>query len=70
MRGGVFPDWITEDVFKLRCCEMYGCLPSELDGEDWHTVLRHRAIKAAEAQYHKADAKANAAYEKVRHRGR
>ena len=49
---------------------MYGCRPSELAEEDYHTVLRHRAIKAAEAQYLKADAKANQAYERVRHRGR
>jgi hypothetical protein len=49
---------------------MYGCRPSELDEEDWHTVTRHRAIRAAEAEYLKAEARANADYERVRYRAR
>jgi uncharacterized protein YecT (DUF1311 family) len=53
----------------LRCCEMYGCRPSELADEDWDVVMMHRAIRAAESEYRQADAKANAAYERVRDRG-
>lgn len=70
LRGGEFPDWIADDVFTLRLCEMYHCRPSELAEEDWHTVLRHRAIKAAEAEYLKADAKGREALQRVRGRGR
>ena len=61
LRQGVFPDWIAEDVFTLRLCEMYSCRPSELAEEDWHVVARHRAIKAAELKYLEADARARAA---------
>jgi hypothetical protein len=49
---------------------MYGCRPSELDEEDWYTVLRHRAIKSAEMDYRKAEARADADYERVRYRAR
>jgi hypothetical protein len=49
---------------------MYGCRPSELDEEDWYTVLCHRAIKSAEGDYLRAEARANADYERVRYRAR
>ena len=44
----------------LRDCERYACLPSQLDEEDWHVIARHRAIKAAENQYLKAEAESRA----------
>jgi hypothetical protein len=47
-------------VFTLRCCEMYGCLPSELEGQDYETVLTHRLIRMAEDKYRVEDAKMNA----------
>ena len=58
LHNGVYPDWIAEDVFTLRLCEMYGCLPSALEGEDYDTVMTHRAIKAAEQRYLEEDARA------------
>jgi len=42
-------------VQTLRDCERYGCLPSQLDEEDWHVIARHRAIAAAEAKYLRAE---------------
>jgi hypothetical protein len=60
LSGGKYPDWIADDVFTLRCCEMYGCVPSALDNEDWHVVQRHRVILQAEQKYREADAKAKA----------
>jgi len=58
--GGRYPDWIVDDVQVMRDCERYGCLPSQLDGEDWHVIARHRAIAAAEAQYLEAERKSRA----------
>jgi len=58
MHGGRYPDWIVDDVQTLRDCERYGCLPSQLDGEDWHVIARHRIIAAAEARYLREEAKA------------
>ena len=60
LRNGVYPEWIAEHVFTLRCCEMYGCLPSDLEGEDYETVLTHRMIQIAEQTYQREDAKMNA----------
>ena len=60
MSGGQYPEWITDDLQELRDCERYHCLPSELDTEDWHVIARHRAIKAAEGQYLRAEADARA----------
>jgi len=41
-------------------CQRYHCLPSQLDGEDYHLMELLRAIDAAEAQYMSADSKAKA----------
>jgi hypothetical protein len=60
LHNGRYPDWITDDVFKLRLCEMFHCLPSQLDGEDYETLLILRQIQAAEQKYQKADADARA----------
>jgi hypothetical protein len=60
MHGGRYPDWIVDDVQTLRDCERYGCLPSQLDEEDWHVIARHRSIAAAEAKYRRAEAKSKA----------
>jgi hypothetical protein len=60
MTSGRYPDWIADAVRELRACEMYHCTPSELDEEDWHTVTRHMAIKAAEQKYLDAEAKSQA----------
>jgi len=55
--GGRYPDWIADDVQVMRDCARYHCRPSELGGEDWHVVARHRAIEAAENQYLAAEAR-------------
>ena len=60
MHGGRYPDWIVDAVWELRACEMYGCRPSELDEEDWHTIARHMNIRAAEQKYLDAEAKSQA----------
>ena len=60
MTGGRYPDWIADDVQTMRDCVRYSCRPSELDGEDWHVIVRHRAIEAAEARYKREEAKARA----------
>ena len=60
MTGGRYPEWIVDDVQTMRDCERYGCLPSQLDGEDWHVITRHRAIKAAEDKYLRAEAESRA----------
>jgi hypothetical protein len=59
--GGRYPDWIADDVQIMRDCARYHCLPSQLDGEDWHVIARHRAIEAAEQRYLEADRKAREA---------
>jgi len=56
----VYPDRIVDDVQTLRDCERYGCLPSQLDEEDWHVIARHRAIAAAEAKYLRAESESRA----------
>ena len=33
-------------------CELYHCLPSQLDGEETYKLERHALIRAAEAEYH------------------
>ena len=48
------------DLECMRDCERYHCLPSQLDGEDYHVLSRHRAIAAAEADYQKRDSRARA----------
>jgi len=50
----------VDDVQTLRDCERYGCLPSELDEEDWHVIARHRAIVAAEQRYLREEAASRA----------
>lgn len=70
LRNGVFPDWIADDVFTLRLCEMYACRPSELAEEDYRIVMRHRVIKAAEAEFLRRDALGRATAAKVKTRGR
>ena len=60
MQNGRYPDWIADAVRELRACEMYHCRPSELGNEDWHTVARHMAIKAAERKYLEAESKSQA----------
>jgi hypothetical protein len=42
---------MLDSIQELGDCERYHCRPSELDGEDYHTIKRHRAIKAAERRY-------------------
>lgn len=40
--GDLPPDFDT----YIACAEMYHCLPSQLDDEDWLTMQRHLAIRA------------------------
>jgi len=62
---GQYPDWGTtpewDEVLRakqtLADCERYHCRPSELDDEDWHEVMIHRAIESAERQYLDTDRK-------------
>ena len=63
--GGKYPAWGTTpewdavliDKQIMDDCARYHCLPSQLDGEDYHELQRHRAIEAAERQYLDADRK-------------
>ena len=57
LRGGLFPDWISDDVREMRMCELYHCLPSQLGGEETYKLQRHQMIKAAENEYLVMDAK-------------
>lgn len=57
MGNGAFPDWITPVVWKLRACKMYGCTPTQLEREDYHTVVEHMEIENAEAWYQRENAK-------------
>ena len=54
---GASPEWdaVLEAKQLLADCERYHCLPSELDGEDYHTLQLHRAIESAERQYLEAE---------------
>ena len=33
-----------------RLCQMYHCLPSELDGQDWLRMRDHALVREVEAQ--------------------
>ena len=68
MHGGHFPAWIGDDVREMRACELYHCLPSQLGGEETYKLERHRAIRAAEAEYLRMDAESNARAAKRRGR--
>jgi hypothetical protein len=59
---GTSPEWdeVLEDKELLEYIEMFHCLPSELDGEDYHLLQRLRRIRAAELSYLKADREAKA----------
>lgn len=35
----------------MKLCEMYGCLPSQLEGEDYHKLRLHLQIKDAIETY-------------------
>lgn len=61
MSGGKYPEWIVDDVQILRDCARYSCRPSELDEEDWHLLVRHRCIEAAEQRYLREEAKSRRA---------
>lgn len=61
MTGGSYPDWILEEVHRMRDCQRYHCRPSELAEEDWHTVELHRIIEAAEKRYLRQEAKSRRA---------
>jgi hypothetical protein len=51
---------VLEDKALLDDCLMFHCLPSELDGEDYHLLQRLRMIQAAESRYLNADREAKA----------
>ena len=63
--GGKYPAWGTspewDEVLSakrlLDDCMRYHCLPSQLDGEDYHVMQRLRMIADAEEQYRARDAK-------------
>ena len=40
---------------EMADCQRYHCLPSQLDGEDYHRLQLHRSIEAAEAQYRETE---------------
>jgi hypothetical protein len=44
MTKGVVPPDLVEDVGETELCEMLHCLPSQLDGEDYHRLMRMLAI--------------------------
>jgi hypothetical protein len=59
---GTSPEWddVLRDLAVMADCERYHCLPSQLDGEDYHELQRHRAIEAAEARYRAENQKSQA----------
>jgi len=59
---GASPEWdeVLRDKRTLDDCEAYHCLPSQLDGEDYHRLARLRAIRTAERRYLDADRRAKA----------
>ena len=56
LNAGRYPEWAQDDAQRKRLCEMFHCLPSQLDGEDWHTIQRFLALDAAEMRYLQMDA--------------
>jgi len=70
--GGKYPDldgianpeeresWanLLRYVQVLRDCERFHCLPSQLDGEDYHLLQILRSIDSAEARYRAEESKA------------
>lgn len=46
-----------DDYVDMKLCEMYHCLPSQLDGEDYHRTQRHAAIKGAIETYQAREAR-------------
>jgi hypothetical protein len=38
-------------MLELQLCELYHCLPSQLDGEDWNRIQDHLAVHNARAEY-------------------
>ena len=67
---GTTPEWdeVLRDKETMDACERYHCLPSQLDGEDYHVLERHRAIRAAEQRYLEEDRKARVARKNRRRR--
>ena len=63
--GGKYPAWGTspewDNVLRakqlLDDCERFHCLPSELDGEDYHVMELLRSIASAEKRYQDQDRK-------------
>ena len=63
--GGKYPPWgespewdrVLEIKRQMTDCQRYHCLPSQLDGEDYHVLELHRSIEAAERKYHAEDAR-------------
>jgi hypothetical protein len=43
----VIPADLVDDVKESELCEMFHCLPSQLDGEDYHRLMRTVAIRHA-----------------------
>lgn len=42
-----------EYLWLTLCRDVYHCLPSELDNEDWRTIADHVAMMEAEAEERK-----------------
>jgi hypothetical protein len=48
--GSEIPEEYTD---LILCRDVYHCLPSELDKEDWQTIANHIAMIEAESKVHK-----------------
>ena len=80
MHNGAYPAWGTspewDEVLRakqtLADCQLFGCLPSALDGEDYHELQVLRAIAAAERNYNGEEQRrrARAAQRRAGRRGR
>lgn len=57
MRGGRIPSDLVEDVWTVELCELFHCLPSQLDEEDKHEIDKLLAIKRALNRWHTHEAK-------------
>jgi hypothetical protein len=76
LNKGTYPAWGTSEEWDtvlearqtLADCARYHCTPSQLEDEDYHLLVLHRAIESAEREYLAQDRRLKAARPKKRGR--
>jgi hypothetical protein len=58
MGKGAIPPDMVDDVDETELCEMFHCLPSQLDGEDYHRLRKNLVIRHAIQEWRAMEAKA------------